>query len=96
MSTHAEEEMKIATPASDTPPEQSVTERLSDAFQQGIRAVIGSNRKPPRRFKTLLHGTWMGHPLHPAITDVPIGAWLLAGLFDVLWLAAPSQNQWAA
>ncbi len=73
-----------------------MTDRLSDAFQQGIKVVIGSNRKPPRRFKTLLHGTWLGHPLHPAITDVPIGAWLLAGLFDVLWLAAPSQNQWAA
>ena len=96
MSTHAEEELKTASPDSETPPEQSVTDRLSDAFQQGIKVVIGSNRKPPRRFKTLLHGTWLGHPLHPAITDVPIGAWLLAGLFDVLWLAAPSQNQWAA
>lgn len=96
MSTHAEEELKTASPDSETPPEQSVTDRLSDAFQQGIKVVIGSNRKPPRRFKTLLHGTWLGHPLHPAITDVPIGAWLLAGFFDVLWLAAPSQNQWAA
>ncbi len=96
MSTHSEEELKTASPDSETPPEQSVTDRLSDAFQQGIKVVIGSNRKPPRRFKTLLHGTWLGHPLHPAITDVPIGAWLLAGLFDVLWLAAPSQNQWAA
>ncbi len=96
MSTHAEEDMKTASPDSETPPEQSVTDRLGDAFQQGIKVVIGSNRKPPRRFKTLLHGTWLGHPLHPAITDVPIGAWLLAGFFDVLWLAAPSQNQWAA
>ena len=86
MSTHSEEELKTASPDSETPPEQSVTDRLSDAFQQGIKVVIGSNR----------NGTWLGHPLHPAITDVPIGAWLLAGFFDVLWLAAPSQNQWAA
>jgi nitrite reductase/ring-hydroxylating ferredoxin subunit/uncharacterized membrane protein len=96
MSTHSEEKIKTADPDSEPPPEQSVTDRLNDAFQQGIKVVIGSTRKPPRRFKTLLHGTWLGHPLHPAITDVPIGAWLLAGLFDVLWLAAPSQNQWAA
>ena len=97
MSTHAEEEMKTASPDSETQsPQQPVTERISDALQQGIKAVIGSNRKPPRRFKTLLHGTWLGHPLHPAITDVPIGAWLLAGLFDVLWLVSPSQNPWAA
>jgi nitrite reductase/ring-hydroxylating ferredoxin subunit/uncharacterized membrane protein len=96
MSTQSEEEIKTASPDVETPQEQSTTDRLSDAFQQGIKVVIGSNRKPPRRFKTLLHGTWLGHPLHPAITDVPVAAWLLAGLFDVLWLAAPSQNLWAA
>jgi len=88
--------MKTASPDSETPPEHGMTDRISDVVQQGIKVVIGSNRKPPRRFKSLLHGTWLGHPLHPAITDVPIGAWLLAGLFDVLWLVAPSQNQWAA
>jgi nitrite reductase/ring-hydroxylating ferredoxin subunit/uncharacterized membrane protein len=57
--------------------------------------VIGSNRKPPRRFKTLLHGTWLGHPLHPAITDVPIAAWLLAVIFDIIWLVSPSTSGWA-
>jgi nitrite reductase/ring-hydroxylating ferredoxin subunit/uncharacterized membrane protein len=79
-----------------TTTEGSLTDRLSDTFQQGIKVVIGSNRKPPRRFKTLLHGTWLGHPLHPAITDVPIAAWLLAVIFDIIWLAAPSTNAWAA
>ena len=96
MSTHSEEELKTASSDAETPPEQSLTDHMSDVIQQGIKAVIGSNRKPPRRFKTLLHGTWLGHPLHPAITDVPIAAWLLAGLFDVLWLVSPSQNAWAA
>ena len=28
--------------------------------------------------KNLLNGVWLGHPLHPALTDVPIGAWLLS------------------
>src|SRR4029078_1547901 len=28
--------------------------------------------------KNVLHGTWLGHPLHPAITDVPLGAWTAA------------------
>lgn len=74
----------------------SLPDRISDPLQTGIKAVIGSNRKPPRRFKTLLHGTWLGHPLHPAITDVPIGAWLLAVLFDIAWLVSPSVNAWAA
>ena len=74
----------------------ALTDRISDALQNGVKVVIGTNRKPPRRFKSLLHGTWLGHPLHPAITDVPIGAWLLAVIFDIVWLASPDANSWAA
>ena len=80
----------------DTPAPSPLTDRISDALQNGIKAVIGSNRKPPRLFRTLLNGTFLGHPLHPAITDVPIGAWLLAVIFDIVWLVSPSANAWAA
>ncbi|HLI87427.1 MAG TPA: Rieske 2Fe-2S domain-containing protein [Ktedonobacteraceae bacterium] len=87
------------TPAPVSEPEtapapQPFAERLSDALQHGIGVVIGSTRKPPRRLKSLLNGTWFGHPLHPAITDVPITAWLLTAAFDIIWLIA--QPSWAA
>ena len=78
--------------ASPAPP--PFAERLSDVLQHAIGVVIGSQRKPPRRLKSLLNGTWFGHPLHPAITDVPITAWLLTAIFDVLWLIA--HPSWAA
>jgi len=79
-------------------PEASVgfSDRLSDALQNAVKVVIGSNRKPPRRFRSLLNGTWLGHPLHPAITDVPIAAWALALIFDIIWLIGPTANAWAA
>jgi len=83
----------VSTSPADTPP---LVERVSDSLQNGIKVVIGSNRKSPRRLKSLLHGTVLGHPLHPAITDVPIGAWLLAALFDIIWLIFPVANLWAA
>ncbi len=73
-----------------------LTDRISDALQSGIKVAIGTNRKPPRLFKSLLHGTWLGHPLHPAITDVPIGAWGLTAILDVIWLVSPTANAWAA
>src|SRR6266550_2915848 len=38
----------------------------------------------------LLNGTWFGHPLHPAITDVPVTAWVLTALFDIIWLITHS------
>ncbi len=60
-----------------SPSPQRFLERLSDGLQQLIQVVIGSHRKPPRHLKSLLNGTWFGHPLHPVITDVPITAWML-------------------
>lgn len=33
--------------------------------------------------KNALSGTWLGHPLHPMLTDLPIGAWVTAALVDV-------------
>lgn len=73
-----------------------LTDRISDALQRGIKVLIGANHAPPRRFKTFLHGTWLGHPLHPAITDVPLGGWLLAAILDVVWLIAPDSGAWGA
>lgn len=35
------------------------------------------------RLHSLLHGHAMGHALHPAMTDVPIGAWLSAAVLDL-------------
>ena len=34
--------------------------------------------------KDLLHGRWLGHPLHAASTDLPIGVLTLVIVFDVL------------
>jgi uncharacterized membrane protein len=31
----------------------------------------------------ILQGKWLGHPLHPAIVHVPLGAWLAACAVDV-------------
>ncbi|MFJ3641582.1 Rieske 2Fe-2S domain-containing protein [Streptomyces sp. NPDC090108] len=33
--------------------------------------------------KNALSGTWFGHPLHPALSDLPIGAWVMASAVDV-------------
>lgn len=38
----------------------------------------------PGKLKDLLSGTWLGHPLHPLLTDVPIGAWTSAMVFDIV------------
>ena len=38
----------------------------------------------PQPVKNLLHGTWLGHPLHPVMMHVPVGAWMSAGMLDLV------------
>lgn len=38
---------------------------------------------------------WSGKPLHPPLTDVPIAAYLLAAVFDVISVIAGSDHGWA-
>ncbi|MBA3369180.1 MAG: Rieske 2Fe-2S domain-containing protein [Geodermatophilaceae bacterium] len=58
------------------------TQRL-DAGIAPIRALVNRLLRP-QALKDMLHGVWLGHPLHPAMAQVPIGAWLSAGLLDAL------------
>ncbi|MHB1413904.1 MAG: Rieske (2Fe-2S) protein [Chloroflexota bacterium] len=37
-----------------------------------------------------LNGVWLGHPLHPTLTDVPVGAWTAAALLDAVDAVAPN------
>jgi nitrite reductase/ring-hydroxylating ferredoxin subunit/uncharacterized membrane protein len=56
-------------------------------FIQGIvKAIFG----PIRPIKDFLNGTWLGHSVHVALTDLPIGAFTLVILFDVLGLGDAS------
>lgn len=45
--------------------------------------IFAALYKPVPAIKDLLNGVWLGHPLHPAITDVPIGAFLVALVLDL-------------
>lgn len=38
----------------------------------------------PRVVKNALSGVWLGHRLHPLLTDAVIGTWASAGLLDLL------------
>ncbi|MCC3654958.1 MULTISPECIES: Rieske 2Fe-2S domain-containing protein [Streptomyces] len=41
-------------------------------------------RLPLGPLRDALHGRWLGHPLHPVLVQVPIGAWLSAAVLDLL------------
>ncbi len=47
-----------------------VVDRLAQQVASGVRGSI-------------LRGEWLGHPLHPLLTDLPIGCWTSAMLLDL-------------
>ena len=50
---------------------------VSEPIQKAVRGV-------PNEIKDFLHGTWLGHPLHPVLTDIPVGAWTAAIVLDAI------------
>src|SRR5215471_12329838 len=58
--------------------------QIVDPIDGGLNRVFGSGALRP--VKLLLNGSWLGHPLHPLLTDVPVGAWTAALLLDLLAL----------
>src|SRR5436309_8514262 len=55
---------------------------LAEASKRAATAVTSVSHRPP--VSSVLAGTWLGHPLHPVLTDVPIGAWTSSWVLDVV------------
>ncbi|MBW8482944.1 Rieske 2Fe-2S domain-containing protein [Actinomadura parmotrematis] len=57
-----------------------------DGLDRAIGAVQGAVRRglPKGPAKDALHGVPAGHPVHPPLTDLPIGAWSSAAILDLL------------
>lgn len=64
--------------------QQEALEQLSDQIQPLVQNAFKSAGPAGRELKNILHGTWLGHPLHPALTDVPLGAWTAALALDAM------------
>ena len=50
----------------------------------GPLARVISPAVRPRAIRNLLSGTYVGHPLHPMLTDLPIGAWGMSTVLDAV------------
>jgi len=55
----------------------------ADPLGKVFVAIFAALYKPVPLVRDFLNGVWLGHPLHPAITDVPIGAYVVALVLDL-------------
>lgn len=65
---------------------------VSDKFAHLIHDAVLRGGKPTRQIADLLHGTWLGHPLHPLLTDLVVGSWSAAAVFDLLSLVSDGDD----
>ena len=54
-----------------------------DPVVKTVRKIVNAALSP-QPVRDALHGLWLGHPLHPMLSDVPIGTWTAAGVLDLL------------
>jgi len=69
---------------------------LADAVQPAVDAVFAGDQPTQKLLSNVFHGTWLGHPLHPLLTDIPIGAWTVAAIADVIALGGDERAEYAA
>ncbi|MCC6790659.1 MAG: Rieske 2Fe-2S domain-containing protein [Thermomicrobiales bacterium] len=70
---------------------KKVTDRLMQrmSWLDGVAGVMKRAWEPvagdsaPRALKDALVGTWLGHPLHPAVVLMPIGFWTSSFVLDL-------------
>jgi nitrite reductase/ring-hydroxylating ferredoxin subunit/uncharacterized membrane protein len=56
---------------------------LAEPLDEVSEPVQGAVTAVPKPIRDVLDGVWFGNPLHPALTDVPIGAWTAAFVLDL-------------
>jgi uncharacterized membrane protein len=64
--------------------QQDWLEPAAETLQQGVAQVFRSAGDAGGQIEDFLHGKWLGHPLHPVLTDVPLGAWTVSTVLDVV------------
>jgi nitrite reductase/ring-hydroxylating ferredoxin subunit/uncharacterized membrane protein len=56
--------------------------KVGRQVSHGIHHAVMAGGEPARQIADVLHGTWLGHPLHVVLTDVTVGAWTMGVVFD--------------
>jgi nitrite reductase/ring-hydroxylating ferredoxin subunit/uncharacterized membrane protein len=62
-------------------PQPPVDERLQRLLD---KALYADGSPEAQKLRNFLNGTWLGEPLHVVLTDLPVGAWTVAMVFDLL------------
>lgn len=72
----------------DTIDQQQWLDSLGLPLQRAVKSAYDAGGSAGLQIRDFLHGVWLEHPLHPVLTDIPIGAWTVALILDTLALTS--------
>ena len=64
--------------------DQPAFDAIAEPLSEAVRGVYETAGTAGRQAKNALHGVWLGHPLHPVFTDLPLGAWTTGLVLDAV------------
>src|SRR5581483_11753333 len=64
--------------------DQPALDTIAEPLSRAVRQVYESAGPAGQQVKNAMHGVWLGHPLHPVFTDIPIGAWTTGMVLDAV------------
>jgi len=67
-----------------TAAQQAWVDPLADALHRGLDTAFEKAGPRESTLRAWLRGEPLGHPLHAMLTDVPLGAWTSAMIFDAM------------
>jgi len=67
-----------------SPGQNEMLDLWSDRLQEFLHVTVEQGGPAAIRAKNWLNGVWLGHPLHPALTDVALGAWWTGSFLDLV------------
>ena len=64
--------------------DQPVLDVVAEPLADAIRSAYSTAGSAGQVIKNAMHGVWLGHPLHPVFTDIPLGAWTTGLVLDAV------------
>jgi len=67
--------------------DQPVLDAVAGPLSDAVHGIYKAGGSAGQAAKNVVHGAWLGHPLHPVLTDLPLGAWTTGLVLDAVGTA---------
>lgn len=79
------QQVPFVQPQQSEQPQAQQSQPIDEKLQRlADKAFYAGGSETAQSVRNFLNGTWLGEPVHAALTDVPLGSWTAAVIFDFI------------